>query len=122
MGERSERDEVDARLGDLAEVRHRDPAARLGLGAVADERHHRAQLIGRHVVEEEAGCAGLERLADLALVAALHLEQEVRRRPDDAEGREAFVRLRAAGENLYVVQMEFTENDQTRPWNRPAGE
>jgi hypothetical protein len=30
-------------------------------------------------------------------------------RPDDSEEREASIRLKVVGENLYVVQMEFTE-------------
>ena len=33
-------------------------------------------------------------------------------RPDDSADREALMRLKAVGENLYVVQMEFTEDDK----------
>ena len=35
-------------------------------------------------------------------------------KPDDGNGREAFVRLLPAGDDLYVVQMSFPEEDQTR--------
>jgi hypothetical protein len=35
-------------------------------------------------------------------------------RPDDSEEREAFLRLKAVGENLYVVEMAFTEDDQVQ--------
>jgi hypothetical protein len=31
-------------------------------------------------------------------------------RPDESDEREALMRLKAVGENLYVVQMEFSEN------------
>lgn len=33
-------------------------------------------------------------------------------RPDESEEREAFMRLKPAGDNLYVVQMEFTEDEK----------
>jgi hypothetical protein len=35
-------------------------------------------------------------------------------RPDENSTREAFVRLMPAGNNLYVVQMEFPEDEQMR--------
>lgn len=34
-------------------------------------------------------------------------------RPDQSDEREAFVRLKQAGDNLYVFQMEFPENERT---------
>jgi hypothetical protein len=35
-------------------------------------------------------------------------------RPDENEEREAVMRLKAVGDNLYLVQMEFTEADQPK--------
>ena len=55
----------------------RDPAARLELGAAGDVLDDRAQLVGRHVVEQEPRRAGVERLATSARVAALDLERQV---------------------------------------------
>ena len=54
----------------------RDAAGGLELGPAGDERDGRAELVGRHVVEQDPVGARVERLRDLVERVALDLDRE----------------------------------------------
>ena len=83
MGQRPDRDEVDARRGHLGDVLERDPTRGLELGAAVrgSGRRDRLPQLGRaHVVEQQPVGSSVGALADLVEIAALDLDRKARLR------------------------------------------
>jgi len=81
VGDGADGDEIDAGFGDGADGIEADAAGGLGEGTAGDQLHSGAELVGRHVVEEDDIGAGLS--GEASLVKGVGLDF-------DAKGREEF--------------------------------
>ena len=100
MRERPQRDEVYAGASDFPQALERDAAAGFKLRAPAGARDGLAQLGVAHVVQQDPGCAGRQRLFDLLERAAFDLDRQFRgmrscaaHRRTDAPGQRRMVFL-----------------------------
>jgi hypothetical protein len=79
----SDRDEVDAGLGDHGGSLEADPPRRLADRPAADHRNRAAQVVERHVVEQHGVDAGAKRLLEVG--ERLDLDLDLDEMPESAK-------------------------------------
>ena len=110
MGERADRDEVDAGGGDLAGAVEGESAGGLERGAAGGDPDRLGHHLGGHVVEQDLLAAGVEQLAQLVEVGDLDLDAQVR------VGRaDRVVRRHHAARGDHVVVLDHGPVGQAHP-------